>query len=572
ALVDVCRLARAMTYKHAVCGHDLGGGKAVSIGDPATLRSEALFRAYGRFVEGLNGRYITAEDVGTTQAGMDLVRREAPCATGLSESLGGSGDPSPATAWGVLWAMKAVAERLWGSPSLAGRHVCISGLGKVGATLARHLAEEGAKLTVADVRPEAVDAVVEQHGAVPVAPEQAHAVPCDIFSPCALGGVLDATTVPELRCDAVVGSANNQLATPADAERLRHRGIIYAPDFVANAGGVINIAEEPHGYDRQRAYDRIRSIYDTLLAVFDRADAEGTTTAEAADRIARERIAAVGATRLLRAGAWAPGGCPGARRGSLTSAAVALALVSVVAVVAVAVAVALDVARRRTAGALAAARADVERLDGQLAAVAAERDDLRARAERDEQEAGRLRSEAGDLRKQVEDLTMLLEATTAGRDGADEREVAGLWQLLRAHVTRRWAAVVGVPPDGRTLVDGGPADQFVEALARETERLREEVGVEVDLAVPPAGPEGLGEAGGTRLVAMLVAALELLGVLATSAQRVTVEVGDKLVITGDGWSDPHGELEVAHGRVAAAGVGVAPLDVDGDRVRLVLRP
>jgi len=303
ALVDVCRLAGAMTYKHAVCGNDLGGGKAVIIGDPATLRSEALFRAYGRFVEGLNGRYITAEDVGTTQADMDLVRRETRYVTGVSESLGGSGDPSPATAWGVLWAMKAVAERLWGSPSLAGRHVCISGLGKVGATLARHLAEEGAKLTVADVRPEAVDAVVEQHGAVPVAPEQAHAVPCDIFSPCALGGVLDATTVPELRCDAVVGSANNQLATPADAERLRHRGIIYAPDFVANAGGVINIAEEPHGYDRQRAYDRIRSIYDTLLAVFDRADAEGTTTAEAADRIARERIAAVGATRLIRTGA-----------------------------------------------------------------------------------------------------------------------------------------------------------------------------------------------------------------------------------------------------------------------------
>src|SRR5690606_4547909 len=283
ALVDVCRLARAMTYKHAACGNDLGGGKAVIIGDPATLRSEALFRAYGRFVEGLNGRYITAEDVGTTQADMDLVRRETRHVTGVSESLGGSGDPSPATAWGVLWAMKAVAERLWGSPSLAGRHVCISGVGKVGATLAHHLAEEGAKLTVADVRPDAVDAMVERHGAVPVAPEQAHTVPCDIFAPCALGGVLDATTVPELRCDAVVGSANNQLATPADAERLRHRGTVYAPDFVANAGGVINIAEEPHGYDRQRAYDRIRSIYDTLLAVFDRADAEGITTAEAAD-------------------------------------------------------------------------------------------------------------------------------------------------------------------------------------------------------------------------------------------------------------------------------------------------
>ncbi|HET8618768.1 MAG TPA: Glu/Leu/Phe/Val dehydrogenase dimerization domain-containing protein, partial [Acidimicrobiales bacterium] len=152
ALVDVCRLAKGMTYKHAVCGNDLGGGKAVILGDPATLRSEALFRAYGRFVEGLSGRYLTAEDVGTTQADMDVIRRETRHVTGVSESLGGSGDPSPATAWGVLWAMKAVAERLWGGPSLSGRHVCIAGVGKVGGALAEHLAAEGAKITVADVR------------------------------------------------------------------------------------------------------------------------------------------------------------------------------------------------------------------------------------------------------------------------------------------------------------------------------------------------------------------------------------------------------------------------------------
>ena len=302
ALVDVCRLAQAMTYKHAACGNDLGGGKAVIIGDPATLRSEALLRAYGRFVEGLNGRYLTAEDVGTTQADMDLIRRETAHVTGVSESLGGSGDPSPATAWGVLWAMKAVGERLWGTASLADRHVCISGAGKVGAPLAQHLADEGAKLTVADVRPDAVDDLVERFGAVRVAPEVAHAVPCDIFSPCALGAVLNATTIPELRCEAVVGSANNQLATHADAERLRHRHVIYAPDFVANAGGVINIAEEPHGYDRDRAYDRIRTIHDTLLRVFERAEADGTTTAEAADRLAEERIASVSHTRLIRTG------------------------------------------------------------------------------------------------------------------------------------------------------------------------------------------------------------------------------------------------------------------------------
>jgi leucine dehydrogenase len=233
---------------------------------------------------------------------MDLVRRETTHVTGVSESLGGSGDPSPATAWGVLWAMKAVAERLWGGPSLAGRHVCISGVGKVGAALAEHLADEGAKLTVADTRAGAVDDVVDRCGAVPVAPEAAHTVPCDIFSPCALGAVLNPTTIPELRCDAVVGSANNQLASPADAERLRHRGVIYAPDFVASAGGVINIAEEPHGYDHARAFDRIRTIYDTLGRVFDRADGDGITTATAASRLAEERIAAVSRTRLIHTG------------------------------------------------------------------------------------------------------------------------------------------------------------------------------------------------------------------------------------------------------------------------------
>ncbi|HKE72817.1 MAG TPA: Glu/Leu/Phe/Val dehydrogenase dimerization domain-containing protein [Acidimicrobiales bacterium] len=300
ALVDVCRLAKGMTYKHAVCGNDLGGGKAVILGDPGTLRSEALLRAYGRFVEGLSGRYLTAEDVGTTQADMDVIQRETAFVTGVSESLGGSGDPSPATAWGVLWSMKAVAERLWGAPSLNGRHVCISGVGKVGAALAEHLATEGAKLTVADVDVVATDTVAERLGASTVAPETAHTVACDIFSPCALGAVLNPTTVPELRCDAVVGCANNQLAGPTDAERLRHRGIVYAPDFVANAGGVMNIAEEPHGYDRQRAWDRIATIHDTLLRVFDRAEADGTTTAAAADRLAEERIASVSHTRLIR--------------------------------------------------------------------------------------------------------------------------------------------------------------------------------------------------------------------------------------------------------------------------------
>jgi leucine dehydrogenase len=302
ALEDVCRLARGMTYKHAVCGNDLGGGKAVILGDPAVLRSEALLRAYGRFVDGLAGRYLTAEDVGTTQADMDLIRRETPHVTGVSESLGGSGDPSPATAWGVLWAMKAVAERLWGGPSLSGRHVCISGVGKVGSALAAHLADEGAKLTVADVNDHRVRDVVDAHGAVAVPPDEAHTVECDIFSPCALGAVLNRTTIPRLRCAAIVGSANNQLERDDDALLLGDRGIAYAPDFVANAGGVMNIAEEPHGYDRDRAYGRIQGIHDTVLAVFARADADGTTTALAADRLAEERIAAVSRVHQLRAG------------------------------------------------------------------------------------------------------------------------------------------------------------------------------------------------------------------------------------------------------------------------------
>lgn len=300
ALVDVCRLAVSMTYKHAVCGNDLGGGKAVIIGDPATMKTEALLRAYGRFVEGLAGRYITAEDVGTTQPDMDIVRRETRHVTGNSEALGGSGDPSPATALGVLCAMRAVAQRLWDSPSLAGRHVCISGVGKVGAALAAHLDAEGAKLTVADVNERALAAVVERHGALTVAPEAAHTVACDVFSPCALGAVLNPTTIPELHCDAVVGSANNQLAGPADAERLRHRGIVYAPDFVASAGGVINIAEEANGYDHDRAHSRIETIHDTLLQVFERADSDSITTAQAAERLAEERIASVSQVSLIR--------------------------------------------------------------------------------------------------------------------------------------------------------------------------------------------------------------------------------------------------------------------------------
>ncbi len=301
-LEDVLRLARGMTYKAAVAGLDLGGGKAVIFGDPATDKTEALIRAYARYVDALGGRYITAEDVGTTQADMDMVRRETRHVTGVSKELGGSGDPSAATAYGVLWAMKAAARRLWGQTSLEGRHVAVAGVGKVGGHLVRHLMEEEARVTVADVTPAAVERAVDEYD-VSVAPaDKVHAVECDIFAPCALGGALNGRTIPELRCGAVVGSANNQLADASSAEMLADAGVLYAPDFVVNAGGLINIAEElvPGGYHHDRAYDAVRRIFDTTASVLSLADAEGMSTAEAADRVAERRIVQLGHVRQIR--------------------------------------------------------------------------------------------------------------------------------------------------------------------------------------------------------------------------------------------------------------------------------
>jgi leucine dehydrogenase len=292
AVEDVLRLARGMTYKSAAAGLDLGGGKAVIIGDPATVKSEALIRAYARFVDALGGRYVTAEDVGTTQADMDLIRRETRQVTGVSRALGGSGDPSEATAYGVLHAMKAVAKRAFGAAELEGRHVVVSGVGKVGYALARHLIEERARVTVADVNEAAIARAAKDFGAEIAPAEKAHAVECDIFSPCALGAVLNPATIPELRCRAVVGSANNQLATSECAELLERQGVLYAPDFIVNAGGVINIAEElsPAGYHRERAYAAVRSIFTTTTRVIETAASEGITTAAAAEHVAERRI------------------------------------------------------------------------------------------------------------------------------------------------------------------------------------------------------------------------------------------------------------------------------------------
>jgi valine dehydrogenase (NAD+) len=301
ALDDVLRLARAMTYKAAAAGLDLGGGKAVILGDPAA-KSEALLRAYARFVDALGGRYVTAEDVGTTQSDMDLIRRETRHVTGVSPELGGSGDPSAATAVGVVWAMKAVARHLWGDTSLEGRHVTVSGVGKVGGHLVRHLVEEQARVSVADVDAGAVARVVTSLGVEAVPADTAHRTPCDIFAPCALGGALNATTIPELACAAVVGSANNQLADADCARLLEKAGVLYATDYVVNAGGLVNIAEElaPGGYHERRAAAAVGRIFDTTAALLDLAETGAVSTADAADRLAEQRIDEVGRVSGIR--------------------------------------------------------------------------------------------------------------------------------------------------------------------------------------------------------------------------------------------------------------------------------
>lgn len=304
ALTDVLRLSRAMTLKNACAGIDHGGGKAVIIGDPATNRSEALLRAYGRVIESLGGRYVTACDVGTIPADMATIRRETRWVTGAGEADGGSGDSGVLTALGVHLGMRAAAEAAFGEASLDGRHVAVQGLGKVGARLIGHLVEEGAHVTVADVSTEAVSRATARHGVEVVAPEEILRIDADIVSPNALGGVLDERTIPRLRAGVVCGGANNQLATPKDAERLHDQGILYAPDFVVNAGGVISVADElhPDGHLPARARGRLEVIPETLRRVIELSRTAGISTQRAAERVAEERIRQVGDLR----GFWLP--------------------------------------------------------------------------------------------------------------------------------------------------------------------------------------------------------------------------------------------------------------------------
>lgn len=300
ALTDVLRLSKGMTYKAAITGLDLGGGKAVIIGDPRTEKSERLFRAYGRIVDSLQGRYITAEDVGTTTTDMDIVRRETRWALGASVAEGGAGDPSPVTARGLYAAAKAVAKKLWGDADLAGRRFAVQGVGKVGSAFVQLLVEARAEVVVTDAYTPAIDTAVENYGVKPVDQEDIFSVDCDVFSPCALGAGLNETTIPLLNCQAIVGSANNQLANDEDANRLAERGILYAPDFVVNAGGLINVYDELHGYSRTRALHRVDAIYDATTKILEKAENHGITPNEAAVMIADERIRDIGDLRRFR--------------------------------------------------------------------------------------------------------------------------------------------------------------------------------------------------------------------------------------------------------------------------------
>jgi valine dehydrogenase (NAD+) len=302
ALTDVLALSRGMSYKNSLAGLDLGGGKAVIIGDPHRDKTEALLRAYGRFVESLGGRYLTACDVGTYNADLDIVARETRYAHGRSEANGGCGDSSVLTAYGVFQGMRAAAQHAWGSPSLEGRTVAVAGVGKVGSWLAGHLIEDGADVVVTDVDPAAVERLQARHPAVKGVPDTATLVrtPHDVYAPCALGGALDAETVEVLPARIVCGGANNQLATPEIADRLIERGILYAPDYLVNAGGVIQVEDERHGFSFARAQSRASGIFGVALQVFEAADAEGVSPAVAADRLAEGRMNAIGRLSTIR--------------------------------------------------------------------------------------------------------------------------------------------------------------------------------------------------------------------------------------------------------------------------------
>lgn len=302
ALDDVLALAAGMSYKNALAQLDLGGGKAVIIGDPATGKSEELLRAYGRFVQSLGGRYITACDVGTDVGDMDLIAKESACVVGRSADSGGADDPSGMTAYGVFQGMRAAAEHVWGTAELAGRTVGVEGVGKVGRLLVDHLVEVGALVVVTDVSDQAVRRVLAEHPEVTAVSDVSELVASDldIYAPCALGGALRDETVDVLRAAVVCGSANNQLEHADVGKQLHERGIRFAPDYLVNSGGVIKVSEERHGFDFDRAKRKVGAIFDSTMDVLALADREGVPPVTAAGRLAERRMSDIGRLRSIR--------------------------------------------------------------------------------------------------------------------------------------------------------------------------------------------------------------------------------------------------------------------------------
>lgn len=297
AIEDALRLARGMTYKAAAAGLNLGGGKTVLIGNPKTDKSEALFRALGRYIESLNGRYITAEDVGTSVTDMDYIHQETNYVTGISEAYGSSGNPSPMTAFGCFRGLQAAAKFAYGSDDLTGKVVAVQGVGNVGYYLCKHLHEAGAKLIVTDINQDSIDRVVTEFGATVVAPNDIYGVECDIYAPCALGATINDETIPQLKCKVIAGSANNQLKSSVHGQMLFEQGIVYAPDYVINSGGLINVAQELEGYNYELSKKKVDNIYNIIYNILETAQRENIPTSKAADRIAEERINTLRRTR-----------------------------------------------------------------------------------------------------------------------------------------------------------------------------------------------------------------------------------------------------------------------------------
>lgn len=293
AILDVLRLSRGMSYKAAAAGLNLGGGKAVIIGDAKKDKTEEMWRAFGRFVQSLNGRYITAEDVGTTVQDMDYVNLETDFVTGVS-AKGSSGDPSPKTALGVFRGMLAAAHEVWGSDDINGKTVAVQGVGHVGYYLCQHLHNAGAKLVICDIDQDSINRAVKEFGAEVVKPDAIYDVKCDIYSPCALGAVINDKTIDRLTCKVVAGAANNVLAEDRHGDLLQKKGIIYAPDYVINAGGLMNVADELNGYNEERAIEKVKTIYNNIAKVIAISKRDNIPTYKAADRMAEERIEKIG--------------------------------------------------------------------------------------------------------------------------------------------------------------------------------------------------------------------------------------------------------------------------------------